>query len=425
MKLVAYIKHRLAASDFLRYNAVFFVGSFAISALNYLYYPVLGRLLPAAQFGEVQALVSLFLQATIFLGVVSNVAVNVVAGQKDEDEAGRIVLELERLATFITVVTVIIGIIFIAPIQAWLQFTHPLPFVVLGVVLVASVPLALRQAYIRGRNAFGILSVAGVAAAGIKLVASAILVILGFGTAGAIGGLVVAQILAFWYASRQAKRLGLTQHFGKLWRRPDMALIKPQLPYAGLVLVVSLVTTAQFSFDILIIKHYFSAEVAGAYAGIATVARIIFFLTGSVAGVLLSNVNAKNGHPANRALLWRSMGLQSLLGGSALIFFSLFPAFVTQLLIGPRYLDYAHLLPELSLTLFIIAFANLLLTYDLALRRLSSGVVAILGALITIALISASHGSPEAVVRSLLLGSVAMLVIRFGDSAKRKLLRSE
>ena len=79
------------SSDFLRHNLVFFVGSFAVSVINYLYYPVLGRLLPTTQFGEVQTLVTLFLQANIFLGVITNVAVNIVANERDEHLRNRIV----------------------------------------------------------------------------------------------------------------------------------------------------------------------------------------------------------------------------------------------------------------------------------------------------------------------------------------------
>jgi O-antigen/teichoic acid export membrane protein len=51
---------QLRSSDFLRQNAILFVGSLAVSVLNYAYYPVLGRLLKVEEFGEVQVLISLF-----------------------------------------------------------------------------------------------------------------------------------------------------------------------------------------------------------------------------------------------------------------------------------------------------------------------------------------------------------------------------
>ena len=410
---------RLRTNEFLRHNAVFFTGSFVVSVLNYLYYPVVGRLLPASQFGEVQALVSLFLQATIFLNVISNVAVNIVANEPDEGIRSRTVIELERFATLLVAAGLLLGLILLPQIQHFLRFDQPLPFIILGLSMLASVTLSLRQAYLRGRNAFTQLSIAGSLAAGGKLIASAALVLLGLGTMGAVGGLVVAQLITLAYTVRSARKLGFKSSPGRLFSWPDLNLIKPQLPYAILVLVVSLVTTLQFSFDILVVKHYFSADVAGAYAGVATIARIIYFLTGSVAAVLLSTVKLDAPPGASRGLLIRSMLLQGVLGGSALIIFSLFPVFITRLLIGPKYLALAGLLPELSLALFIVAFIGLLLTYDLALRRSSAAVVAVLGAGITVALVVVSHSSPAAVVRSLLIGSSAMLLLRGFDSLRR------
>src|SRR5262249_32510346 len=71
------LARRALASPFLRHNAVYFAGSLLVAFLNYLYYPVLGRLLQPADFGEVQAVISLFLQAGVFLQVLGTVTVGV------------------------------------------------------------------------------------------------------------------------------------------------------------------------------------------------------------------------------------------------------------------------------------------------------------------------------------------------------------
>ncbi len=413
------LTQRARGSEFLRHNAIFFTGSLAVGVLNYIYYPVLGRLMPAAGFGEVQALVSLFLQTTIFLSVVTNVAVNIVANEHDTVRRSRIVAELERLATLVVAAGLLVGLVLLPQVQAYLRFTDPAPFIILGASLLISAPLTLRQAYLRGISAFGALSVATILSAAFKLVASTALVLIGLGTSGAIGGLVAAQIVALIYAARTARRLGLHPPPGRYLRFPDLAVIKPQLPYAALVLVVSLVTTVQFSFDILVVKHYFPAGVAGLYAGVATIARIIFFLTGSVAGVLLSTVKIAGPPSHTRALLLRSVVLQTALGGSALLAFSLWPRFFIHVLIGPRYLPLAGLLPELSLALFVTAFVSLFMAYDLALRRASSAAVAVLGAAATFGLVSIHHRTPGDIVGSLLLGSTIMLALRGLDALRR------
>ena len=412
---------KLKSNDFLRHNGIFFVGSLVVAALNYLYYPILGRLLPTARFGEVQTLVSLFIQINIFLAVVTNVAVNVVANEPDNDQRNRITIELERLATLVTLITAVIGLIFIAQLRSFLQFNDSSPFVVLALAVVISAPLALQGAYLRGRAAFGKQSLNSIIGSVTKLLASIIFVLIGFGTAGAIGGLVAGQLAALILARQQTHTLGLHKPKGITWRFPDLSVIKPQLPYAGLVLIVSLVTTYLYSVDIIVVKHYFDAQTAGLYAGIATIGRIIYFLTGSIAVVLLTSVKRSATPKTNRRLLIRSIFLQLLIGGAALISFTFFPDFFINLLIGDKYLPMANLLPRLSLALFVIAGVGLLFNYDLALRRASAAAVAILGAITTFVIVATHHSTPAAVVNAILVSGLSVIVFWLANSARLSL----
>jgi O-antigen/teichoic acid export membrane protein len=420
------LRKLITSSDFLRNNGIFFVGSFAVSVLNYLFYPVLGRLLPPTQFGEVQTLVSLFLQINIFLGVLTNVAVNVVTNERDESVRNKTVLVIERLATLVTLAVALIGLLFIGQTRSFLKFNDNMPFVVLGLSVILSAPLALQTAYLRGRSAFGTLSINNITASVMKLLASVVFVLAGYGTAGAIGGLVAGQLVSLWFARISTRKLGLKRPAGlNRFGWPDLTLIKPQLGYTGLVLIVSLVTTYLFSVDIIVVKHYFDAETAGLYAGIATIGRIIYYLTGSVSIVLLSSIKLESAPKTNRALLVRSGLLHLALGGSTLVLFTLAPQWVIRTLIGAKYLTYSNLLPRLGLALLIIATVNLIFSYDMALRRTSAAVVAVIGAVITIGVVAVHHGTPGQVVTSILVGGAAMLVVRCFDSLRRSIqLRS-
>lgn len=408
------------ADDFARQNAILFGGTVVVSFMNYLYYPVLGRLLGTAQFGEVQALVSVFLQATLFVGVIANVSVNVVANEPDESVRSRFTHEMSRIVTGVSLLAVAMSLVFVGPIERFLRFDSPLPFLLLGATLVAAAATALQAAYLRGRSAFGSLSVSNFIAAGGKLLVSAGLVALGWGTAGAIGGLLAAQAVSFAYTWRATRLLGMKPAEAGAWRqKPDVSVIKPHLAYTGLVLIVSLATTALFSVDSLIIKHYFDATTAGEYGGVATIARIIYFLTGSVAMVLLSSVKLQADPKHNRRLLMRSGLVQVALGGAVLLAFTLMPRFIIQLLLGARYLPLAHLLPPLGLAMFLLAMVNLVFSYDLALRRKSVALYAISGVVITAGVISLHHDSPSHVVDGLLIGAISMLLLRGLDSLRR------
>lgn len=404
-------------SPFLRHNAIFFCSSIAVGALNYVYYPILGRLLTPVAFGEVQALVSFFLQLGIFLTVLGLVTVNVAANYSDEKRRNDVIFELERVALAVSIILLLISIALRTQLQHFFQFNDSLPFVVLVLAVVVSVPFTFRSSYVRGRHGFGVASIANLLASAAKIVFSVALVLLGLGTVGAIWGVVAAQVLAFVYAAYWAKRMGLLRAAGSKWRAPDLRLLGPELRYSGMVLITSLVITLQFSIDILVVKHYFDARIAGLYAGIATVARIIFFLTGSISQVLMPSVKLRNSNLENRKLLRRSFYMLGIVSAPAVLLFIYAPDFIVRILMGTQYLAYASLLPLLSVAIFVVSIVNLVVSYYMALRRYSIAIATLLGGTVTYVLMISNHSSLRGIIISLLIGSLSMLFFVAGLAA--------
>ncbi len=401
----------IRGSQLLRHNAVFFAGSLAVGALNYLYYPVLGRLLDPGTFGEVQALVSLFLQLGVFLVVLSMVIVNMVANYTDHSVRNKLIFEFEKLAIIGSTMLLATSLIFSRQLQNWLNFESSLPFAVLGLAVIASVPFYIRGAYLRGHQRFGLVSAGNIISAGAKLVLSALLVAVGLGTVGAIGGALLAQIFACALVVWWAHKAGLKLTDGnKKFVWPDLKLLAPELRFCGVILAASLAITLQYSIDILVIKHYFDATTAGLYAGVAAVARILFFLTASIAQVLISKVKLANDTKKNQNVRNKSLMMLIIISLPMLLATVLFPTQIVELLMGNSYTSLAGLLPKLSISVFMVAVINLLAAYYLALRRIEIALLTVVGAGFTYLFILLHHGSPVAVVESLLLGSAATLV---------------
>ncbi len=406
------ILQSLRRSDFLRHNFIFFVGSTAVGVLNYLYYPVMSRVLHPAAFGEVQALISLFLQITIFLTVLSLVTINIVANYQSETQRDAVVLEFEHLALLVSIVLLLITVACQNVLKRFLQFDATWPFILLMLAVVASVPMTFRGAFLRGKQRFGLASAVNIISAGSKIVFSAALVVLGGSTAGAIGGLVAAQIAACLAALGWARKDGLRRPTGQgIIRLPNMKLLRPELPYGMLVLVGSLFVTVQYSIDIVVVKHLFDPHTAGLYAGVASVARIIFFLTASISLVLMPLVKMGAAPGENERLLKKSLGLVLAAGLPVLALFVLAPKPIVTLLMGHAYGSVAYLLPTLSGAIFAVSIINLLVAYHLALRHFAMVPSIIIGAAITYGLVAVHHSTLRAVVTSLLIGSIAMLSI--------------
>lgn len=294
-------------------SAVFFVGSLFVAFLNYLYYPVLGRLLSREDFGDTQMLVSLFLQATIVLNVLGLVVVNIVVNQRDDRRASALIRELEKAALLFGAGAVVITAVLSGVLKDVFKFSGSLEFILLALVFFVSIPLLFRTAFLRGKQRFIPVSISGALAAFCKLIFSVGLVVIGAATNGAIGGILAAQFVAFAYTARQAWRRGYRPD--RASRRINWAAIRPQLRFAGFAALISLAIMVLFSIDAVLVKYLFSPEIAGAYAGISTVARIIYFLTTSIAIVLLSSLSDDTSPHEAQSLLKRSLLLTGGIGG--------------------------------------------------------------------------------------------------------------
>ena len=405
MKYIATL-HR---SDFLRHNAVFFFGSVVVGALNYAYYPILGRLMEPPAFGEVQVLISLFLQFTILLNVLSMITVNITVNHIESNTAHRIIFELEKLMAYVALIILALSIVGGEFLRSSLKFDSQVPFVALALAMLTSIPLTFRSSYARGQKRFGIASISQLISAGVKIVFSAGLVALGLGVSGAVIGIVVAQFFAFLYAARWAARLGFTRpkdtHYGTL---PDLRAVLPELKYAGSVLGGLLAITMLMSVDVIIIKYFFDSHTAGLYAGIATVARIIFFLAVPLSQVLMPMVKIGK-EKENRRYLIKSLALTIIICGVALGGLVLMPEFIIRLFMGVEYITYAPLLPPLATAVFVISIVNLVMMYYYALRQKMIMLVGIIGFAISLSLMLVWSGSLSAIVNSMLLGSIITL----------------
>jgi len=436
----------LFRSQFLRHNAIFMIGAISVGFLNYAFYPIMGRVLEPIAFGEVQVLFSLFTQITIFLGVLSLLTVSIVANYDDHTKRDRMVAELEKLALHVSVILVIVT----AAVSPWLRgffhFNEALPFVLLAVAVLAGTPLAFRSGFLRGCKKFGLVTIVGLSASVGNIVFSVGLALAGLGSAGVLAGLAAGQFIAFCLAAFFARKQGLkTGHavfsdtiasvkskaIKNLKKASiDFKLIAPELRYAGLVLVGSLCVTGLFSLDTVVVKHYFDAGTAGLYAGVATVARIIFYATASVLQVMLPSVkiqaaNKSGTGQGNRQLLGKSLALLLAVGGLPLIVFAVFPDKLIGLLMGHDYTPYAHLLPWLGLAMLIIAVFNLLIMYHIALRQYAAGIIAVIGIVATFLLILAHHQTLDQVVANICIGSTLSLVLLGAWSSRRLLTRGQ
>jgi O-antigen/teichoic acid export membrane protein len=163
--------------------------------------------------------------------------------------------------------------------------------------------------------------------------------------------------------------------------------------------------------DVIFAKYMFTPEDAGFYSGIAVVARVVLFLTGSITGVLLTHVRISATTEGNRTYLRKGLLLTGLIGGSALLIFILAPKLVVTTLVGATYADQSSLLPLLSTFVFIVSLINVCINYSIALRQKNVIIIGIFGILCTILFVLLLPSTPVGLVQGFLLSSFLTLAL--------------
>lgn len=397
---------KLHRNAYLRNSAIVFTGSLLISIVNYAYYPVLARLMTLNDFGEVQTLFSIFAQATLIFSAINIVTVVLVSSKRKSDRNNEFILELQKLMIYIVCIFGAIAILSAQYLKTFFNFDSVWPFIAMVFAMVAGIPIVFWNSYMQGKEDFSGMNILGIVGSTGRLVLAVIFVVLGFNAFGAIFGLFVGQLVAIYYISHVRKLPPLRTIFKV--RLPRWKILKIELRYTALVFFVTLLITVFYTGDILIVKHFQNPEIAGAYAGIASIARIVFFVTLPFAVVLLPAINSDWEHRS--LILKRSFLFVFVVGLATCITFWALDTFIIRILIGEKYIEFAYLLPKLSIAIFFISISNLLLYYLLSIRSLLSLVVSLVGVIVLSTLSVKYHSSLIEIVDNLLISSFVMLV---------------
>ena len=395
--------------NFIKNNIILFIGSMVIAILNYAFHPIMSRMMNIKDFGEVQALISLTYLTGILLIILGTIVTNIISNHNtSSNDHIKILSQLYKLSLYI-IGSFAIGIILLSPyLMHILKFDSALSFLPLSILLLVSIPFTFYNFYLRGKQKFKAVSIAGIIISATKILFAIILVSLGLRVFGAISAIALATFIALLYVlykTRHKFRLSLKE---KISFTPAL---KKELSYGILIFFSLGYVTFLYTSDVLFVKYFFPPETAGLYSGIATIARIIFFATASVAGVLLPTIKIKNLPSKNIATLQKAIIIIVIMGIISLSIFFFFPATIISLLIGENYATLAPLLPLAGIYILLVSIVNVFYSYFLALRNRQLIIISSLGFIITILLLFLNHATLQAIVINYIIGTIATIVL--------------
>lgn len=375
----------------------FLAGSALVHLGNYAFNVVTGRLLGPARFGDLAVVVTLLLVVTLVAGTLQTAAAKVAT----EPGAGATRIWLRRRAAVAGVVAAGALALGSPALAAFFRAASPWPFVLFGLGMPPYFAQAVDRGFLQGAKSFGRLALSYQAEMWSRLGGAVMLVWAGFGVGGAVAALVLSFV-ASWAVTRP--RRSNTSPTIANSGRPQVGAI------AGAAAVLAFGEVLVNHSDLIVVKHFADPAIAGAYAAIAVVGRVPFFVAWSVAAVAFPYV-AVSRRPglALRLALWAVAGL----GACVTVAAWLASGPIVRVLFGDGYGAWAPYLGPYALAASMFAVAHTAVLLGLAMGR-RGGTGLVLGAgLVQAAALWWFHAGISTVV-GVQVGVMACLLVAVG-----------
>ena len=346
-------------------SALLLAGTGLVSATNLLYNIAIARGLGPEGFGHATAIYTVLMLLSAVTLAYQLVCSKLVA--KSPDLSGKIAIYRDllrrswRTGLFLGA-SIMLGSSVIAQ---YLRLPQSHDIILLGFGTAIYVPLGVRRGMLQGIYDFRRLAVNFVLEALIKIGGALIMLHYGLGVTGVIGAVVISIALAYMTSGAALEQTANVRIQVRASFREGM---QASVFFLGQVIISNL--------DILLVKHYFPPAIAGLYAVVALVGRVVYMFSWSVISSMFPVSAATSHKKASRTVLqsalWLVTGMTSLFTAAAW----LAPTSLWKTVLGATFLDVGHtpfssLLGSYSAMTSVYAVAVVLLTYEMS-RRIAN-----------------------------------------------------
>lgn len=389
-------------------SLIMFAGTMTANAGSYIYHLVTGRILGPQGYGELSSIISLFYLLSVPGLVLQMALVKYFALAKTKNDPGYAKdLFIRAFGLFIKF-SLIAGIIFLplSPlVTGYLHLNNPWYGIILYLIFFLTVISVVNTSYLQGYQMFTWLALYTGGLVMAKLFMSVPLA--GFG----VFPLLVVQIFSMFliylisfFPIRKilllpAKRLEITK----------AGAIGNLVP----VFVTVLGMTSLYSVDIMMVKHYFPAEISGEYAALALMGKIVFFASSAVGSVVYPIISERAIRKSPyRKIVFLATILVLTASAGITVLYGMFPKLIVGTLYGQTYLTAATYLPFFAVFMSLYSVANLYLYICLGLNFMKASWGALVAALFQAVGIGMFHGTITQVITvNIVLCAVLLLYV--------------
>ena len=343
----------LVTGKLVRASTWIFISTIIAGILGYIFHVLMGRMLSTQEYGLFGSIMALFAVVAAPISTLMMVVSRKVSEYRAKEDVGSMAHLYRSINTHTAIAGIaILGVcyFFVPSIQAYLRVPNPLFILLLGAILFCMLPSAINFAFLQGLQKFFWLAVSGPLGVLLKIGFAVLLIWLGYGVAGALGGIILAG-LAGWAITYAALRRPLSAGRGAAFKTVHISF-RSALP----VMVANTAFVAMTQLDMVFVNYYFSAHEAGLYAAASVLGKAVLYLPGGIVIVLFSIVAEHHSRDEGSAhLLLQAMGMTVLLCGAGAIFYFYLGEWIVSFLYGEDYRGAGELLKYYGIAIFPMA----------------------------------------------------------------------
>ena len=373
--------------------------TFGASAVNYASNLVFSRVLTPAGYGDFTALIALTVIVAVPSGAAQTVIADRLAAYKAAGDDHTVGYLIRHASAHVMVYSTVLGILYIVAIPLIadvMNLQSASTAVALAPMLVLSFFTPIAFGILQGLERFVALGfvMLWIAVSRILFGVPWALSNFGHGPGGAFLGMAVGNLTALlvvaWIIRRQRAPAGLGAARAGVRRRVDSRQVAAGAAFIAFAALSNL--------DVILAKLLLNARESGEYAALATVEKIIVFLPGAVALLMVPMAaKARVGRQSTQRVL--RLSALAVAGATVLVALPavLAPSFVISTMFGANYSGADAGVAAIALAGAGLALTYLLVVYTVAIRDQRWVYLVVGGIVLQVVAIGVFHGSPAEV----------------------------
>jgi len=382
---------KLLVHPLIKGSMTLIIGGLSANLFNFLFNIFMTHNISPANYGILASITSIITLATIPAAAVSPTLIRFSAeyfANKDYDHLRSLYRKIGIMCLLSGTCIFCIFLLFTKDISYFFKITNDGFIILAGLTIFVGYLSIINISLLQAKLSFTFLSFVNFMGSFVKFILGFSFVSLGFSLLGAIWAFFFSFLIPYLISF-----LPLTFIFKP--KTKDIHISTNDLLLYGGPAALSTFSLMSFiTTDILLVKHFFSPQDAGIYAGISLIAKVIFYISAPIGTVMFPLIVQRHAKGEKyKQIFLLSVFLVFSVSFILTVFYYFFPSFTIRFFAKDAYLQGKQLLTIFGLTISFYAVLTIMTNYFLSVRKTRIAFPLFIGAFLQAILIWFYHTS--------------------------------